>query len=125
MNAIFASNDLLPFQTKNILAVGGTFTTLASLMLRQKTYDDDEIHHFKFSLENLISLTDSLNLSSHEILKKFPIVEKRAETIYGGALIAKNILQRISPKAIEISNKGLRFGTLLAGSIRQEFKLAN
>ncbi|WP_164848239.1 hypothetical protein [Halobacteriovorax sp. HLS] len=119
------SSDILSFKMNSIICVAGTMTTLSSILLGQKTFNEQQIQGHKFDLAKLLSLSQELSsLDASQVLEKFPQSGKRAFSLYGGSLVALKILSYLSINEIEISTLGLRYGVVLEGKIDERFTQA-
>jgi len=63
-----------------------------------------------------------LLMEAKEIEIKFPFLGKRSKSIKGGAFLGMMIGKKLGIKTFEISTRGLRYGTLFEGEIKNGFR---
>ena len=85
----------LEIDTKNISMIGvsGTFTSIASIYLGQKIYNEEEIHLTILNNSWIQNLSAELNqMTEAQIISSYPSLDpKRAKTLSTGVLIVCNI----------------------------------
>jgi len=108
----FSTVNITPDISK-VYAVAGTPTTLASVLLRQKVYNSDEVHLFKLNKEDLEVLLSNFLLSTiSDIIEKMNIHPKRADVITAGTIILQEFLDSFGFSSCIVSANGLRLGIL-------------
>jgi exopolyphosphatase/guanosine-5'-triphosphate,3'-diphosphate pyrophosphatase len=111
------------FQTKNLYCVAGTVTSLGNMHLQRKEFVEDDVHGLVMKAEDIDNLFKKFSSSTVEqFLEQFPFLQKRSKSILGGLHLVYHIVHRLLVKEITISTYGLRYGTLLEGKIKQEFR---
>lgn len=96
------------------LGVAGTVTTLAALELNQQQYDSNNVAGFALSKIIIDKHYDELSTMSVEQIHSHVVVDSgRADIIFAGVMILKNILESQNVNEIIVSEKGLRFGIAL------------
>jgi exopolyphosphatase/guanosine-5'-triphosphate,3'-diphosphate pyrophosphatase len=116
------AEDLAKVPTKKLYCVAGTMTSVGNMFLGLKSFEEDEIHGLQIKTEDLLIFVDSCSsFSEVELLEKFPFLGKRAKTILGGLVVAKTVFDELGVEEVEISTYGLRYGTLEAGGIADEY----
>lgn len=121
MDLIF-SQDLSRFEASKMVCVAGSMTTLASIFLNQKQYDDKEVNGLEVDIEKFNIFVDTLLVQNEtELLSKYPVLGKRAKSIAGGALTAKKMMEKLKVKSIVVSTRGLRYGVVMSGGIDAKF----
>lgn len=91
-------------QTENVVAIGGTATSIASYFLKLKEYDSKKIHGTVISLTELASMADELSVREPaEIYENSCVDRKRAEILFGGALLLKAVAEKCGAKKLVIS----------------------
>ena len=84
---------------EKILAVGGTATSVAACVIGLEKYDSAKVHGARVTAEDIANLADRLeNLSPQEIASTYPVDVRRAEIIFGGALLLKGVLGAMGAK---------------------------
>jgi exopolyphosphatase/guanosine-5'-triphosphate,3'-diphosphate pyrophosphatase len=101
------------------IGTAGTVTTLAAVSLGITAYDASRVHGYIMSVAELERVL--------EMLASIPLVERRkipgmhpgrADIIVAGGIIVLAVLQQLEAIAIQVSDRGLRWGLAeeLAGS---------
>ena len=86
-----------------LIGIGGTATSIASMILEQKEYDANVIHGFKVRLEDLRRLENKV-FSGIDILKEFPTLSlKRALVIGHGIIIFRLLTERLGFDGFTVS----------------------
>lgn len=100
---------------EEIVAVAGTPTTLASMVLG-KEFDADQIHSFKLKLSDLISWKDRLaEMSVEDRCQLVGLDPGRADIIVAGTIILKAVLEKFNRDEMTVSIRGVRYGLALSG----------
>ncbi len=116
------SSSLDRYQTKTLYCVAGTMTSLANMFLGNKTFKEDEVHGLRLQMTDIESLFKKYSsYSPEQFSEMFPFLGKRSEAIRGGLTLATHLLQRLRVSEVVISTYGLRYGTLLAGRVEDEY----
>jgi exopolyphosphatase/guanosine-5'-triphosphate,3'-diphosphate pyrophosphatase len=101
-------------KAKQLIAVGGTATTLAALDLGLSVYDPKQVdgHRLtKAAVDRLLSELAGMDLIERK--KRLAQDPKRADIIVAGTIILKTIMECGSSGVSFISDRGLRFGLAL------------
>lgn len=107
---------------RKLFCVAGTMTSVGNMFLGHKNFQEKEIHGLKIKTQNLLTLFGEYSsYCEKELLAIFPFLGKRAKTIQGGIEVAKTIFNELGVEEVEISTYGLRYGTLEAGRIKNEY----
>ena len=122
LGAIFNEKKIENYKTEEIICVAGTMTSLGAMLKGIKTYRDKLIDGYEFDFIKFEKFISKLNkMQPFQILKEFPIIGKRFETITGGGIVGMEVGQRLGVKKVIISTRGLRYGTLIGGEIDEKF----
>lgn len=107
---------------KNVICVAGTMTSIANILQGNSSYIEDSVHGKELTLKDLDIVQKNLSLlSDEEILLEFPFLGKRFKTIKAGVKLAKDLLETLEVEKISVSIYGLRYGTLVADSIKEKY----
>lgn len=88
----------------NIYAIGGTATSLASIYLGLKEYDPKRVHGTELTLSDMKNICDKLSrMTKEEITESYCLDSKRAEIIFGGALLVYKIMEKIGSHRVIVS----------------------
>ena len=122
MSEILAAPELEDFKTDHLLCVAGSMTSLGGMIKGLSVFDSTEINGAKISFENFEKFVAKImNLEPDTLLKQYPFLGKRSQSIVAGARLGLRVGQRLDIKTFEISTLGLRYGTLLEGVIHEHF----
>ncbi len=114
--------DLDQFQTHTLHCVAGTMTSLGNMHLKNKEFQEDEVHGLKMKVEDIDSLFKSFsNWNADQFLNEFPFLGKRSQAMRGGLHLVYHLLHRLLVKEVLVSTYGLRYGTVLEGRIKEEY----
>ncbi|MDG2083159.1 MAG: hypothetical protein P8J65_05200 [Candidatus Actinomarina sp.] len=115
-NLIQQSLDL-EIDTKNISMIGvsGTFTSIASIYLGQKIYNEEEIHLTTLNNSWIQDLSAELNqMTEAQIISSYPSLDpKRAKTLSTGVLIVCNIMKKFKFQELKVSKSDILEGLIL------------
>lgn len=110
------------FQTTLLYCVAGTVTSLGNMHLDHKEFVENDVHGLVLTSDDIDQLFKKYCTTEAEIfLEKFPFLEKRSQSIRGGIHLVYHIIHRLHVKELTISTYGLRYGTLLEGTIKEEY----
>jgi exopolyphosphatase/guanosine-5'-triphosphate,3'-diphosphate pyrophosphatase len=94
--------------------IGGTATSLASIILELEPYDPEKVNGFKIEISVLEKLCDKLFSMSLEDRKKLKGLQpERAEVIAGGAMLLLQIMKKIGIEHITVSESDNLEGYLM------------
>lgn len=94
-----------------LVGIGGTAVTLASMLLCLEAFDREKIHGLRLTINELrtqVSELQGKNLAARKEIKGLP--PERADIILSGALIILATMERLKKDALYISSHGLRYG---------------
>lgn len=116
------NNDLNEFKTDTLVCVAGSMTALASMYLGQKEFVDSKIEGMMIPFSSFQDFAKDLrNTSVENLLMLFPFLGKRAPMVGAGSQVAELIGNKLKIDTIKISTRGLRYGTVIAGGIDEQF----
>jgi len=100
--------------TKEIIGLGGTITTVMALEKHIYPYDSSKIHNQILTFEAIDKWLNKLSKMTIQERKAIPMIEdKRAEAIISGIVIFHTAMQVFNTDKIKISEYGLRHGRLI------------
>jgi exopolyphosphatase/guanosine-5'-triphosphate,3'-diphosphate pyrophosphatase len=115
-NLIQQSLDL-EIDTKNISMIGvsGTFTSIASIYLGQKIYNEEKIHLTTLNNSWIQDLSSQLNqMTEAQVISSYPSLDpKRAKTLSTGVLIVCNIMKKFKFQELKVSKSDILEGLIL------------
>jgi exopolyphosphatase/guanosine-5'-triphosphate,3'-diphosphate pyrophosphatase len=119
LSEVFTDN--FNFNNFITIAVAGTPTTIASIYLNQKIFNERLVDKLKISKIYLDKLIHQFyKLSPEEILTEFPsVVKGREDVILPGTIILKFILNKIGIDEFYVSVRGVRYGIIVSELMNQ------
>ena len=111
-NDIFHDKD---YAHRQLIGVSGTFTSLGSIYLNQKIYDENEIDKVIISYDSVENIYENLKtLSVPQIISTYPSLDpKRAVTITSGLFLVKNLLKKYKITQLKVSKSDILEGLIL------------
>ncbi len=111
-NDIFHDKD---YGHRQLIGVSGTFTSLGSIYLNQKKYDENEIDKVIISYDSVKNIYEDLKtLSVPKIISEYPSLDpKRAVTITSGLFLVKNLLKKYKITQLKVSKSDILEGLIL------------
>ena len=111
-NQIF---DDLDFDERELIGVSGTFTSLGSIFLNQRNYDENEIDKTTITQNSVDNIYRKLkSLSVPQIMSNYPNLDpKRAVTITSGIFLVANLLKKYKIKQLKVSKSDILEGLIL------------
>ena len=109
---LFESNK---FDGRIMIGVAGTFTSLASIFLKQNKFNEEEIDLTELENKDVFEVNEELlQLNEPQIITKYKGLDpKRAKTIQAGILLAKEIISKYNVNSIKVSNSDILEGLIL------------
>lgn len=122
MDDIIKNHDLSSYQTKSIIGVAGSMTSLGGMMRGLTSFESNKINKQKIVFSNFCDFADKiLSMEKQDLHEQYPFLGKRTRTIGAGARVARALGLSLRVETLEISTYGLRHGTLFEGSIDERF----
>ncbi len=111
-NDIFHDKD---YGHRQLIGVSGTFTSLGSIYLNQKKYDENEIDKVIISYDSVENIYEDLKtLSVPKIISEYPSLDpKRAVTITSGLFLVINLLKKYKITQLKVSKSDILEGLIL------------
>ena len=114
--------DLGKVLASKLYCVAGTMTSVGNMYLNNKDFIESEVNGLEFEKTDIDAIIQRYqSFSPEEFLDSFPFLGKRSKTIMSGLYLAQGVLEVLGVENVYISTYGLRYGTLLAGEIKDEF----
>ena len=105
--------------TSTIIGIGGTFRALSNAILNNSNYPLDKLHAFEPNCNDFNKIvSDILDSSSEDELKKLGVKSSRFDVIKPGALILQRVFKKFTIKNLITSGVGVREGAFLADLLR-------
>ena len=117
-NATNYFNDIFHYKDyghRQLIGVSGTFTSLGSIYLNQKKYDENEIDKVIISYDSVKNIYEDLKtLSVPKIISEYPSLDpKRAVTITSGLFLVINLLKKYKITQLKVSKSDILEGLIL------------
>jgi exopolyphosphatase/guanosine-5'-triphosphate,3'-diphosphate pyrophosphatase len=111
-HTLFESSD---FENRKFIGVAGTFTSLASIFLKQDRFNEEEIHLTELSDKDIFEINNSiLQMTEAKVITSFRGIDpKRTKTIHAGILLANQIISKYNVNSIKVSNSDILEGLIL------------
>ena len=94
-----------------LIGLGGTFTTLAAVLLKLKEYDGYRVHGLILTGEEIHRIREKLMRLSPSERKQVPGLEpSRADIIIPGIIIVQSIMEHFGFNRVTISDRGILWG---------------
>ena len=105
----------VPSLPKTAVGVGGTFTSLAAILLDLELYEPHRVHHSRFGAEAFDELVESLSpLTLQETTALGSLDPARAPVLLGGAIVVAGALAATGVGEVMISEADILDGMILA-----------
>lgn len=124
LNSVLADfhEGISSVKSKKLYCVAGTMTSVGSMYLENKTFVENQVNALEFKSCELDTMLKKFHAySPEEYLIQFPFLGKRSRTIESGIRLAQAIIKKLGVEDLYISTYGLRYGTLLAGEISNDY----
>ena len=111
-NDIFHDKD---YGHRQLIGVSGTFTSLGSIYLNQKIYDENEIDKVIISYDSVENIYEGFKtLTIPQIINAYPSLDpKRAVTMTSGLFLVKNLLKKYKITQLKVSKSDILEGLIL------------
>lgn len=107
-----------------LVAVGGTATTIAAMVQELETYDPRKVHGFKVKRQNVDELLQKLEAATLEERRKMPGLQpERADIIPAGVKIIQLVLKNLGFDYFLVSEADILWGLALraAGDVERKY----
>ena len=102
---------------RDLIGLGGTVTTMATMLLDLEEYDAAKVHGYHLTLDDAESLLLPLAALPLDERKTLPgLSPRRADIIIGGVLIVRTVLELTGCEAMCVSSAGILHGIALAAA---------
>lgn len=96
-----------------LISVGGTGTTLASMMLDLDQYRPDQVHGYHLDKESIRNTLDEMLNKSFEVIARNPMVQSgREDVIVPGIKILESARSKLEAERVTVSDMGILAGFL-------------
>jgi len=103
-----------PFSSARVVAVGGTATTLATLVQELDHYDVEKVDNYKLARNDISRLINSFcSETTEERSVRMPWDRLRAEILPGGAILLEQIMEHAGLSDLTVRHRSLVHGLAL------------
>ena len=114
VNKLLSKIELIEKPEKAI-AIAGTATTVACMVLGIKEFQESSVNNFVIGRHKLLKLLEDLFiLSSNAILLKYgKVMEEREDLILAGIIILYQFMKSCDFENVTVSTRGIRYGAII------------
>jgi exopolyphosphatase / guanosine-5'-triphosphate,3'-diphosphate pyrophosphatase len=110
---VFAELEELQYQPDEGFAIAGTPTTIASIKLRHKEFNEEAVESYPLTTSDIDEFITAYSESQESYLREYNnILSGREDIIIPGSLILKTIMQLLGIKTVLVSTRGIRHGAV-------------
>ncbi|MFI9746892.1 exopolyphosphatase [Streptomyces sp. NPDC052494] len=100
---------------ETLVGLAGSVTTVAAIALGLTEYDSEKIHHSRISAAQVAEVTDRLLASTHDERAAIPVIHPgRVDVIIAGALVLREIVERVGASEVVVSEHDILDGIALS-----------
>ncbi|MET9931707.1 MULTISPECIES: Ppx/GppA phosphatase family protein [unclassified Streptomyces] len=114
--ALDLAAEAVPIDTADVLVgLAGSVTTVAAIALGLPEYDSEKVHHSRISAGQVAEVTDRLLASTHDERAAIPVIHPgRVDVIVAGALVLREIVERVGAREVVVSEHDILDGIALS-----------
>ncbi|MEU3747875.1 MULTISPECIES: Ppx/GppA phosphatase family protein [Streptomyces] len=114
--ALDLAAETVPIGTaETLVGLAGSVTTVAAIALGLPEYDSEKIHHSRISAERVAGVTDMLLASTHDERAAITVIHPgRVDVIIAGALVLREIVERVGASEVVVSEHDILDGIALS-----------
>ncbi|MFE5833613.1 MULTISPECIES: exopolyphosphatase [unclassified Streptomyces] len=114
--ALDLAAEAVPIDTAGVLVgLAGSVTTVAAIALGLPEYDSEKVHHSRISAGQVAEVTDRLLASTHDERAAIPVIHPgRVDVIVAGALVLREIVERVGAREVVVSEHDILDGIALS-----------
>ncbi|MDX2563751.1 Ppx/GppA phosphatase family protein [Streptomyces sp. TX20-6-3] len=114
--ALDLAAETVPIDTaETLVGLAGSVTTVAAIALGLPEYDSEKIHHARISAAQVAEVTDRLLASTHAERAAIPVIHPgRVDVIIAGALVLREIVERVGAHEVVVSEHDILDGIALS-----------
>ncbi|MFC9594877.1 exopolyphosphatase [Streptomyces sp. NPDC056944] len=100
---------------ETLVGLAGSVTTVAAIALGLPAYDSEKIHHSRISAAQVAEVTERLLASTHDERAAIPVIHPgRVDVIIAGALVLREIVERVGAREVVVSEHDILDGIALS-----------
>jgi exopolyphosphatase/guanosine-5'-triphosphate,3'-diphosphate pyrophosphatase len=98
----------------NLIGVGGTITTMATILLKAENYSSKAVHDYGLNFKEIDNILKKLSkLPIHERKQVKGLNPDRADIIVAGVIILKEIMKSLNTEQLRVSDNDILEGLLI------------
>ncbi|GAA3929134.1 Ppx/GppA phosphatase family protein [Streptomyces gulbargensis] len=98
-----------------LVGLAGSVTTVAAIALGLPEYDSAKVHHARISAAQVAEVTERLLASTHDERAAIPVIHPgRVDVIIAGALVLREIVERVGAREVVVSEHDILDGIALS-----------
>ncbi|MGW4748268.1 Ppx/GppA phosphatase family protein [Streptomyces sp. NPDC004290] len=98
-----------------LVGLAGSVTTVAAIALGLPEYDSEKVHHSRISAAQVAEVTERLLASTHDERAAIPVIHPgRVDVIIAGALVLREIVERVGAREVVVSEHDILDGIALS-----------
>ncbi|MEW1698485.1 exopolyphosphatase [Streptomyces sp. NPDC093249] len=98
-----------------LVGLAGSVTTVAAIALGLPEYDSAKVHHSRISAAQVAEVTERLLASTHAERAAIPVIHPgRVDVIVAGALVLREIVERVGAHEVVVSEHDILDGIALS-----------
>ncbi|MFF0560681.1 exopolyphosphatase [Streptomyces sp. NPDC004266] len=114
--ALDLAAEAVPIDTaETLVGLAGSVTTVAAIALGLPEYDSEKVHHSRLSAAQVAEVTERLLASTHDERAAIPVIHPgRVDVIIAGALVLREIVERVGAREVVVSEHDILDGIALS-----------
>ncbi|GGV02397.1 hydrolase [Streptomyces litmocidini] len=114
--ALDLAAEAVPIDTaETLVGLAGSVTTVAAIALGLPEYDSEKVHHSRISAAQVAEVTERLLASTHDERAAIPVIHPgRVDVIIAGALVLREIVERVGAREVVVSEHDILDGIALS-----------
>ncbi|SED23132.1 Ppx/GppA phosphatase family protein [Streptomyces sp. TLI_105] len=114
--ALDLAAEAVPIDTaETLVGLAGSVTTVAAIALGLPEYDSEKVHHSRVSAAQVAEVTERLLASTHDERAAIPVIHPgRVDVIIAGALVLREIVERVGAREVVVSEHDILDGIALS-----------
>ncbi|MYS05776.1 exopolyphosphatase [Streptomyces sp. SID6041] len=114
--ALDLAAETVPLGTaETLVGLAGSVTTVAAVALGLPEYDSEKIHHSRISAAQVAEVAERLLASTHAERAAIPVIHPgRVDVIIAGALVLREIVERVGAHEVVVSEHDILDGIALS-----------
>ena len=110
------SSIQLDEKPREVIAIAGTATTLACMILGLKEFDEEKVNNYITDIKDIKILIEKLSkMKSEELVEIFgSVLTGREDIIFAGIIILHQFMELQKINHVKVSTRGIRYGAIIS-----------